>query len=57
MKPSDLVLLILSAFLLVCAWVSGAMLQEKQNRKEAVAAGVAHWTVDTEGKTKFEYNK
>jgi hypothetical protein len=26
-------------------------------RKEAVAAGVAHWTVDAEGKTKFEYNK
>ena len=57
MKPSDLVLLILSAFLLVCAWVSGAMLQDKKNRKEAIAAGVAHWTVDAEGKTKFEYNK
>lgn len=57
MKPSDLVLLVLSAFLIVCAWVSGAHQQEKNNRKEAVAAGVAHWTIDAEGNTKFEYNK
>jgi hypothetical protein len=57
MKPSDLVLLILSAFLIVCAWVLGAKQQEKNNRKEAIAAGVAHWTVDAEGNTKFEYNK
>ena len=57
MKPGDLVNLLLLALLFACAVATGAMQQKTFCRKEAVAAGVAHWTVDAEGKTKFEYNK
>lgn len=57
MEPRDLGTLLLLAVMFVWTFASGALVQEKVCRKQAVAAGVAHWTVDTEGKTKFEYNK
>ena len=57
MEPRDLGCLLLLAVMFVWAFAFGAITQEKKDRKEAVAASVAHWTVDAEGKTKFEYNK
>lgn len=47
------------AFLLVAfaAFCLGAVRGIDFKNKEAVAAGVAHWTVNAEGKVNFEYNK
>ena len=57
MELRDLGFLLFLAVIFVWVFTVGAITQEKVCRKEAVAAGVAHWTVDAEGKTKFEYNK
>lgn len=49
--------LLLLVVIFIWGFLSGAIVQEKVCRKEAVKAGVAYWIVDVEGKTKFEYNK
>lgn len=54
MSLAHLIAALLIAFWFYCL---GAMQALSFKDKEAVAAGVAHWTVDAEGKVKLEYNK
>ena len=57
MELRDLGFLLLLAVMFACSFALGAIAQEKRCHKQAVAAGVAHWTVNAEGKITFEYNK
>lgn len=57
MDLKDVVVLMLLFFLYCVAFFCGAGHQKRRCNIEAVAAGVAHWTVDAEGQIKFEYNK
>jgi hypothetical protein len=57
MDRTDVLGLIIALFICCCFFGLGVKKGVDFKNSEAVAAGVAHYTVDKEGNVKFEYNK